>query len=581
MRRRRSLIVQVAWVMIGIILFSTVGVAVLATRLSTNGVRDIAQLEMQDALAQAETLLREYHAGIWTREELQAQLNPAFRPGEWYVQLIDPDEELLGESEGATEWFAEHARNEQNIVVVESLGQQMVRSIAGIDLQNVYTQVITQDGEPLGSIHLGRRTAVMEAKSALLSQKIILLMLGLLGLFCVFLAMLARLVVIPSYRLAGASRAMAAGDFHVRADESVPGEMGYLSAVFNNMALELSRTFEELSYEKSSMVLVLEGLNDGVLAIDIHGEVIHRNAALRRQLQGRDKGFEDTIYAMLRTCLEDGQDRESTFWLGEDCMEVLVSAIFASGNGPLGAVALVRDVTTQQRLERTRHDYVANITHELRTPLATMRGLMEPMADGMVESEEDKQRYYHIILAEILRLSRLVNDLLELSGLQSGQKSFELEEVEVRSLLFETQERFHKAYAEKGVGWRVEAPEEDIFVRANEDRLSQVLTILVDNALKYTPAGGEAVLSASEPSYGVLRLSVRDTGVGISSEHLAHVFDRFYQADHSHSDRGNGLGLSIAQEVLDKMGFSLSAESEPGKGSCFSFDIPVPRREKE
>lgn len=170
MRHRRSIIVQVAWVMIGIILISTIGVAVMAARLSTSGVRDIAQLEMQDALVQAEALLREYQDGTWTLEELQEHLNPEFLPGEWYVQLMDENGILLAESEGAADWFAEHASEEQSIVVVDSLGQQVVRSIAGINLQNVYTHVVTQDGESLGSIHLGRRTAVMEAKSTSLSQ---------------------------------------------------------------------------------------------------------------------------------------------------------------------------------------------------------------------------------------------------------------------------------------------------------------------------------------------------------------------------------------------------------------------------
>lgn len=575
MRPRRSIIIQVAWLMIVIIMASTVGVAFLAARISSRGVQEISQIEMQEAVEQAEGMLLAYARGEYTQEQLQEMVNPAFRPGQWYLQLTDPDGRVLAQTDGAEGWFQENAEREQRIILMGEMGQEMMRTIAGIDYQNFITQVVSQDGVTLGSVHLGRQMNLVEDKSALLSTRLLFLILALLLLFGIFLFMMARWIVIPAYRLIGASRAMAAGNFRVRADESVPGEMGYLSSVFNNMADELYASFEALKYEKSSMVLVLEGLSEGILAIDLHGEVIHRNAVLRQLLGTRTQEVERDLFRMLHVCLRDGQEWERTLWVQETCLEILVSPIFGEGEAVLGAVALVRDITTKQRLEQTRHDYVANITHELRTPLATMRGLMEPLADGLVEEEKDRQRYYHIILQEILRLSRLVNDLLELSGLQSGQAAIEIEEVDVPLLLFELKERFEKAYAEKGVAWQVEAPEEELLVMANEDRLSQVLTILVDNALKYTGPGGTACLSVEPQAGDKLRFCVRDTGVGIEPQHLAHLFDRFYQADRSHSERGNGLGLSIAQEILGKMDMELLVQSQVGKGSLFYFDVPL------
>lgn len=581
MRPGRSIITHLSWLLMIIILLATMSIAIATTRISSRGVTEVAQLELADALAQSEDLLRQYAEGQWTREELQALLNPAFLPGDWYVQLYDAAGELIAQTDGASEWFAENHADGQRIVLLDELGQEVVRGIAGIDVQSSYSHTVTQGDEVVGAVHLGRQMTVVEAKSTLLSQRIILMMMGLFLLLAIFLYVMARWVVVPVYRLVGATRAMAAGDFRIRANEKIPGELGYLSATFNNMADELSETFAELSYERSSMEWVLEGLNDGILAIDKHGNTIHRNGALKKLLGERQSELERRIVTMLADCLRDGENRQKQYWIGEDCFEVTASPIrIKEHSGAMGAVAMVRDVTMRQKLEKTRHDYVANITHELRTPLATMRGLMEPLADGIVEDPADQKRYFGIVLSEIQRLSRLVNDMLELSGLQSGRATIEMEPVDATQLLYETKERFAKAYGEKGVHWKVDLPQDEILVRANEDRISQVLTVLVDNALKYTNPGGKVMLSVSRQEGERLRFSVRDTGVGISAEHLPFLFDRFYQADRSHSERGNGLGLSIAQEVLEKMELSLAAESVEGQGSCFWFDVPLWKSKK-
>lgn len=242
--------------------------------------------------------------------------------------------------------------------------------------------------------------------------------------------------------------------------------------------------------------------------------------------------------------------------------------------GRRGALAVVRDVTEHERLERTRREYVANISHELRTPLASMRGITEGLRDGLVTGEEERMRHYTLLLGEVKRLSRLVDDLLELSSLQSSSAAFAPERVDTAETLLELHDRTQNLAQKKGVALSLVLPAEPLpHVQANEDRLQQVLTILLDNAVKFTPEGGRITLGA-EPAVRGVRFFVRDTGVGMDEYTRKHAFERFHQADRSHSAKGSGLGLAIAREVMQHMNSRIFVNSQEGKGSEFYFVLP-------
>ena len=235
----------------------------------------------------------------------------------------------------------------------------------------------------------------------------------------------------------------------------------------------------------------------------------------------------------------------------------------------------MRDVTEAERLERTRRDYVANVSHELRTPLSSMRGLTEALRDGLVEKEEERQRYYGMLLNEVLRLSRLVNDLLELSSLQANPAAFETEEVELTEILYELHGRMQPLTKKKGLNLVLDAEEDLPTVITNEDRLQQILTVFLDNAVKFTPEGGTVTLAAAREGRYV-RLSVRDTGAGMDAYTVRHAFDRFHQADPSHGAAGSGLGLAIAREIAQRLNLHILVHSEVGRGSDFSFLLRTP-----
>ena len=258
----------------------------------------------------------------------------------------------------------------------------------------------------------------------------------------------------------------------------------------------------------------------------------------------------------------------------ERVLRVVISPLVDEIGTTAGAVGLFSDITQMERLERTRRDYVANVSHEMRTPLTAMRALIEPLKEGMVTTEDARMRYYDIILREIMRLSRLINDLMELSRLQSGSLAIRTE----RMKLAELGGRRMRALPLHRRGSQHHLPRgKRTFPRCpplfpTPDRVEQLLVILLDNAIKYTPGGGTVSLDAAWNDARVT-LIVKDTGIGIAKEDLPYVFDRFYKVDKAHSGMGSGLGLSIARELLKWMGEDIWVKSEVGKGTQFGFTL--------
>lgn len=245
-----------------------------------------------------------------------------------------------------------------------------------------------------------------------------------------------------------------------------------------------------------------------------------------------------------------------------------------SSAGEIGELAAaINDFAVKsEKLEQTRRDYVANISHELKTPVASIRAMSETLRDGLINDEEKTMRYYNHILHESRRLSRLVNDLLELSRLQSGTVALKREKIDLLPVLEASAETFEQIAEDSGINFTFDKPEYLPTVYTNPDRIQQVLVILIDNAMKHTPEDGQVTLTVDqEPEF--VRITVADSGEGISPEDLPHVFERFYKSDKSHSSGGTGLGLSIAREVLVAMGETISVSSTLGVGTQFNFTV--------
>lgn len=438
---------------------------------------------------------------------------------------------------------------------------------------------ITFMDEVIGAVFMAQSmTEIMGGMQALTNTLALsLLLVGLLMLPVVLF--FASRMVRPITRMRTVALTMAGGDLTARAEDDSNDEYGELGRALNHLSSELGSTISSLQMERNRLQSLINGLSEGIIAVDARGATTLINPAVYGllNLQSTDdnvRAAAPDVFAMFDQALSSAQAVKKTVWQGDVALHISVSPLLLQSGEVTGCVGIVSDVTSAERLEQTRRDYVANVSHELRTPLTAMRALIEPLRDGLVKTEEQRQQIYDVVLRETMRLSRLVNDMLELSRLQSGTASLSrsvFAPLPLFNLIHETYSAYAEDYQQTFV---YDVPEDLPSVWGNPDRTQQVLIVLLDNAFKYTPEGGVVTLSACAEG-NVVRVRVRDTGVGIPAADLPHVFDRFYKVDKSHHSKGTGLGLAIAYEIMKHLGEEMSVTSEPGRGSCFTFTLHI------
>ena len=438
---------------------------------------------------------------------------------------------------------------------------------------------ITFMDEVIGAVFMAQSmTEIMGGMQALTNTLALsLLLVGLLMLPVVLF--FASRMVRPITRMRTVALTMAGGDLTARAEDGSNDEYGELGRALNYLSSELGSTISSLQMERNRLQSLINGLSEGIIAVDARGATTLINPAVYGllNLQSTDDNVRPAapdVFAMFDQALSSARAVKKTVWQGDVALHISVSPLLLQSGEVTGCVGIVSDVTSAERLEQTRRDYVANVSHELRTPLTAMRALIEPLRDGLVKTEEQRQQIYDVVLRETMRLSRLVNDMLELSRLQSGTASLSrsvFAPLPLFNLIHETYSAYAEDYQQTFV---YDVPEDLPSVWGNPDRTQQVLIVLLDNAFKYTPEGGVVTLSACAEG-DVVRVRVRDTGVGIPAADLPHVFDRFYKVDKSHHSKGTGLGLAIAYEIMKHLGEEMSVTSEPGRGSCFTFTLHI------
>ncbi len=489
--------------------------------------------------------------------------------------ILTSDSENMGYVYGFTQFVEPVLRGEEVTTVGETMFSQVM--IVGVGVP------VMLDGVQVGGIVLFLPMYEALAALASLERVLLLVMLIVIPLGALVVALFMGRVVQPLRQMRDVARNMASGNYTVRADANQKGEVGQLAESLNHLARELSRTIGDLTLERNRLRQSLDGLSEGFISVNSIGKVTHHNPAvsalfnceyISQEIEREKLLLYECVWTDFDEAIKENRIVLRDIDVGGRLIRCNISP-FAGENGEVaGAVGLFSDITESERLERTRRDYVANVSHELRTPLTAMRALIEPLRDGMIRSEEARVRYYDIILREVMRLSRLIDDLMELSRLQSGKISIDKEIVPLDDLIVDLAEKYSAAAEDKGRHFNLMFdPTTCPRVFSNADRVEQVLVILLDNAMKYTPEGGEIFLNVRWNENHVV-LSVRDTGIGISEEDLPYVFDRFYKVDKSRTgSNGSGLGLSIAREMLKWMGEEIFVTSEKGKGSEFSFTL--------
>ena len=432
--------------------------------------------------------------------------------------------------------------------------------------------------------------SVINENSDLINQFLNILLLSALAASLLMLlptVLLVERITEPLQDVNEVAKAYGKGDFSVRANEDHRGEVGELASSFNTMADRLSQSINNLTSERNRLEEIFNVISEGIVVFNAYGNVTFTNNTMNSFFEKVQKKnlfterlhlipFEE-IWNDIDDCIATSESKTRDIDTPDFAFRVTIVPRFDLSDPPscVGATAFFRDITDELKMERTRRDYVANISHELRTPLQTLRGLIEPLSDGMVKKEEDRQRYYNIILNETLRLSRLIDDMLELSKLQSRTLAFKTFPFNLNDLLTDLETKFSPIMKEARINFGVSFTTGNLpTVMGNPDRVEQILIILLDNAKKYTPEGKAIRITAEyNEIIDKVLISVSDEGQGIHEYDINHIFDRFFKADRARGKKGTGLGLSIAKELLNYMGEEISVESEYGYGTTFTFTL--------
>jgi two-component system phosphate regulon sensor histidine kinase PhoR len=360
-------------------------------------------------------------------------------------------------------------------------------------------------------------------------------------------------------------------------------------SAFNAMALEASYTIAALEFRNSTLESVLAHMSDALLVLDAQGKLTLVNPAAARFFGVlapsaighrlievfRHYELDALVRQAERERQSDGREIELHFPV-QRLLRVQANPVMGPRGEFLGVVVVAQDVTEQRRTDTVRREFVANVSHELRTPLSSVRALAEALAGGAAQDREAGPRFLGHIMGEIDRLTLLVNDLLDLSAIESGSAKLDMEAVPLAEVIDDVLTKFRpmadgRKIALHGNGSAAGA----LRAWADRARVTQAVANLVDNAIKYTQDGG-TVSVEGEARNGIVAISVADTGIGIASEHLPRIFERFYRVDRSRSRSfgGTGLGLSIVKHIATSHGGDVEVNSVEGRGTRFSLLLP-------
>jgi two-component system, OmpR family, phosphate regulon sensor histidine kinase PhoR len=397
---------------------------------------------------------------------------------------------------------------------------------------------------------------------------------------------LARRMTQPLQELTQGAERIAAGNYGHKVYTGTPDEIGVLARSFNQMSEHLAAQFAQVEEDRRQLRAILSGMIEGVIALDADQRILFANdrAAQLLEFQAQSaigRRFYEVVrqralHEIIRRALSEPEPfREELSWNGRSAKNLVVHGTGLAGSPTQGAVLVFHDTSHLRRLERLRQEFVANVSHELKTPLSVIKACVETLVSGAVDDPQHRRPFLDQIANQADRLHALILDLLSLARIEAGTEAFSFQQVGVEEAVQSCIAR-HRALAEgKNQTLETLAPAEKATAWADEEALGQILDNLVDNAIKYTPAGGSVCVSWHKDDDHVC-LQVKDTGIGIPEPDLQRIFERFYRVDKARSREmgGTGLGLSIVKHLAQAMQGSVRAESQVGRGTTFSLSLP-------
>ncbi len=507
------------------------------------------------------------------------------------VTIIGRDGKVLGDSNltrPQVEAVENHFyRPEVQQALKEKIGRSQ-RFSSTIKTNLLYIAATFSKGNRIsGFIRLAMPLSRIKIISAHVRDMVFALLIVVLILSWIMSFFVSALISRPIKEMSRVARSIADGNFSRKIRVSSHDEIKDLADAFNFMAKQVRLRIEEVVTSKSRLEAVLLSMFEGVMVLDSQQRMILMNKSLQKALLIEEVPIGRNPLEVIRnieinrlieqTVSSAGEviSREVSLHMPEEKIFLVHGTAILDQGKTEGAVFVFHDFTELRRLEKIRKDFVANVSHELRTPVASIKGYAETLLDGAIKDKKNAEDFLKIILSDADRLASLINDLLELSRIESGKMQLSIKDCPVKPVCDQVFNLVKKQAEIKSLSLSLELPEKLSPVRADQEKFAQVLLNLIDNAIKYTLPGGSIRLSAEETKEEV-KITVADTGIGIPQEDLSRIFERFYRVDKARSRElgGTGLGLSIVKHIVQAHGGSISVESELEKGSSFSLFLP-------
>ncbi|MCS0789030.1 cell wall metabolism sensor histidine kinase WalK [Cytobacillus firmus] len=509
------------------------------------------------------------------------------------VRVVDESLTILGTSDPDNQGVV-GGRSTDNLIKMAIATRQPVTEDLVDQGQRIWVLVtpIKNNGEVNGAIYLVAKIENIYEQMRQINNIFTTGIAIALAITAILGILLAQTVTRPISDMRKQALAMAKGNFSRKVKIYGYDEIGQLAITFNSLTKKLQEAHATTEGERRKLSSVLSYMTDGVIATDRKGRVILINEPAAKMLNvSRETVLSSPIVSLLG--LEEDynfeellNERDSVILDFSSKSKTLIlranfSVIQKETGFVNGLITVLHDITEQEKIDMERREFVANVSHELRTPLTTMRSYLEALAEGAWRDEEIAPNFLDVTQNETERMIRLVNDLLQLSKMDS--KDYRLTKDWTDFIFFYNRiiDRFEMT-KQQNVTFERKLPDHSAFVEIDEDKLTQVLDNIISNALKYSPEGGKVTFSIEEKDEFII-VSVSDQGVGIPKENIDQIFERFYRVDKARTRKlgGTGLGLAIAKEMVEAHGGKIWAASTEGKGTTISFSLPYVRSEED
>lgn len=514
----------------------------------------------------------------------------AARDSEMRVSIIDQNGQVLGDSDFDANLMETHKSRPEVYKALHGQNGVALRYSNTEKVNMLYVAVPYSHQDQSGAVRLAMPLSDLTA----INQKILMIMLLALLISAVLAVLLSLFMVSrisgPLDEITAAVRDISAGNLKRRISYHSDDEMGYLAYAFNDMSENIEQGMIELSQIKNRFQALLENTVNGIIMIDTQGTITYSNPASLKllEVQGNITGRSQMdiinnyelieIIGKVKTEMQPISREIVLHQAGGKTIEANIVPIIDGESTSQGILAVLNDISELKKLDQVRKDFVANVSHELKTPLASISGFAETLMHESGENKETISEFSRIIYEEAQRLKILINSLLELSRLEADNSEINLKPTDIDAVLRSALNLIHHQQLPETINLEYIPAASKPIIDSDTDLIMQVVTNLLDNAVKYSSLSGTVKLQLEDLGTNI-RINVIDTGIGIPDHEQQRIFERFYRVDKARSRKtgGSGLGLAITKHLLEKLGGSITVASKPGEGSVFSVYLPKQR----